>query len=294
MKNLVILTSALAIAGFSTLHGTELTGEKGREILRAHQDSILAFSSAISVSASAGGRSMPAREQTVLGVGTVLTEDGLMVTALSALNPSSMLAGQKISTPTGRVELNVSAQIKELKIIMPDGLEIPANLVMKDTDLDLAFFRPKAGNEDAKDAKFHPINLAESGKAEVLDEVLIMSRLGKTFGYQPSSGVTEVTSRIDKPRLCYRVAGAGLGTPVYTVEGKLLGLGANRKPQTDDPSGDARGQGGDTLVVLPAEDVAKIAEQAKKAQPVDEEPVDKDAEKPVKKEDAPTQPKENK
>lgn len=275
MNKLALCASALFLAAATLLPASEITSEQGRAIIRAHQDSILAFSSAISVSASAGGRSMPAREQTVLGIGTVLTDDGLMVTALSSLNPSAMLSGQKISTPNGKVDLMVSAQIKELKIIMPDGLEIPANLVMKDTDLDLAFYRPKADSDEVKDVKFHPISLEESGSADLLDEVIIMSRLGKTFGYQPTCDTSEISSRIEKPRLCYRVSGVHPGTPVFVAGGKLLGLVASRKPQTDDPN--ERAQIGETLVVLPAADVAKIAEQAKKAKPEEEQPADSKA-----------------
>jgi hypothetical protein len=285
MNKLSLYLSAVLLVGFAPVRADEMTSEKGRSIFFAHQDSILSFSSLISVSASAGGRSGGTREQTVLGVGTVITDDGLMVTALSAINPTAMLSGQKMNTPQGKVEVNYSVQYKELKIIMPDGLEIPADLVMKDMDLDLAFLRPKAGNEDAKDVKFHPIDLAESATGEILDEVLIVGRLGKTFSYQPSGWGSEITAKIEKPRLCYRVAGVSAGTPVYTVGGKLLGLGASRKPNTDD--GDVRAALGDTLVVLPAAEIVKIADQAKKAKPAPEDAADKQAENPPKKEEKP-------
>jgi hypothetical protein len=293
MKRLVILASAFALAALPATHGNSLLPEQGRAIFRAHQDAVLPFTATISVTASAGGRSMPAREQIVHGTCTVLTEDGLMITALSSIDPAALMNGQKVTTANGKVDLNASTEIKELRIIMPDGLEIPAGLIMKDIDLDLGFFRPKAGNEDLKDVKFHPIDLQAAGPAEMLDEVLILGRLAKSFGFQPSGGISEVTAKIEKPRLCYRVAGAGPGTPVYMADGKLLGLTANRKPPADDSGDDGRRMT-DLLVVLPAEDVARIAEQAKKipAPKEDaaegkaaEEPAAKDGAKPVKKEE---------
>jgi len=286
MKTHVLVSTILTLAALSPIHAATLPPEKGRAILQAHQDSILPFTASISVSASAGGRSMPAREQMVRGVGTVISEDGLIVTALSTLNPSSMLSGQKINTPSGKVDLNVSAEIKELKIIMPDGLEIPANLVMKDNDLDLAFYRPKAGSEEVKDVKFHAIELSESGPAEILDEVLLLNRLSKTFSYQPSGGISEVMAKIEKPRLLYRVMGATAGTPVYTADGKLLGLAANRKPLGEDSGENPAMRLVDTLVVLPAADVAKIAAQAAKAQP-QEDDADKESAKPETKDTKP-------
>jgi len=282
MKPLVVLSTALSLAAVFPAGAASLLPEKGRAILEAHQESILPFSSSLSVSASAGGRSMSAREQVVRGIATVLTDDGLMVTALSSLNPSSMLSGQKINTPQGKVDLNISVEIKELKILTPDGLEIPASLVMKDTDLDLAFFRPKPGNDDVKDVKFHPVDLKDSGPGQVLDEVLLLNRLGKTFSYQTSTGTSEIISKIEKPRLLYRVAGATAGAPVYTAEGKILGIAANRKPIGED-SGDGNAMRGlDMLVILPAAEVAKIADQARIAKPQDEEPAEKTAEKDAK------------
>ncbi len=274
-KSLSPLFLALCAAP-AALYAGNLSPEQGRAILAAHQDSVLPFYAVVNSSASAGGRSMPGREQTTRGVGVVLTDDGLIVTALSSIDPASIMNGQKIATANGRVELNVVTQIKELKIVMPDGLEISAGVVMKDTDLDLAFFRPKAGNEDAKDAKFHPIDLTASGPAEALDDVLLVNRLGKAYSYQPSGAISEVTAKTEKPRPCYHVIAASGGAPVFTIDGKLLGIGANRKPPGDDPTDDPRTRAAEMMVVLPAAEILRTAEQAKKA--------------PAPTEDAPSEP----
>ncbi len=238
--------------------------EQAREIVHAHEESVLPFRAAISYSASAGGRTAPARDQVIRASGVVLTGDGLIATALSVLEPSSLLNGQKLSG-AGGAEYSVSTEIKELSIIMNDGLEIPAIVVLKDADLDLVFFRPKPGDEDAKDAKFHPLDLADSAPADLLDRCVILNRLSKSYGYQIAATVSVVNCKVEKPRLLYRIAGATPGTPVFTAQGKLLGMALIRKIQGDDSAENRLNNLAELLVVVPAEEIARVAEQAKKA-----------------------------
>lgn len=283
---LVALLCAVSLAA----EANDITSEAGRAILKEHQDSVLPFTATVTVSGTGNGRSMPGRDRPVRGIATVISKDGLMVTSLNTVDPSALLATMDQAR---RSDLKFSTQIKELKIVMPDGLEIPAGIVMKDADLDLAFFRPKPGNDDLKDVTFHPADLTQAGVADILDEVLTISRLGKTFGFDPTSFTTEVTAKVEKPRLSYHVPGVTPGTPVYTQENKILGIAAIRAPQSDP----AAGMTNELLVIVPAAEVNRIAEQAAKAplppedaeneKPAEEKPAES---KPEPKEPAPQAP----
>ena len=90
---------ALLLASLTFARGGVITPEEGRAIVTAHRDCVLPFSAVVSLSGTAGGRTMPAREQPVHGIGVVLTDDGLMVTALSGIDPSAMLNGSTRLSP---------------------------------------------------------------------------------------------------------------------------------------------------------------------------------------------------
>jgi hypothetical protein len=42
---------------------------------------------------------------------------------------------------------------------MADGTEIPADVLMRDSDLDLAFLRVKAGSKESKGVEFKAVDL---------------------------------------------------------------------------------------------------------------------------------------
>ena len=118
-----------------------LWAEKGeatwRKLLKDHANCVTWVSATVRVEVSAGGRSMPPQEQKLEALGTIIAEDGLTVLSPSRVDPTATLLS-RIRTPGGSVNVNYT----EVLLLMQDGTEVPAKLLLKDTDLDLAYVLP--------------------------------------------------------------------------------------------------------------------------------------------------------
>jgi len=145
---------------------------------------------------------------------------------------------------------------KEVKILMPDGTEVAAKVAFKDPDLDLAFIRP----EKPESVKLTPVNTANAAPMAVLDDVIILGRLGKDLNREPVVMTNEVISLVSKPRVFAKVGAQMLGMPAFNQDGKFLGVGINRFSA----KGDSDSQGPmPSNVILPAADLLESAAQAK-------------------------------
>ena len=90
--------------------------------------------------------------------------------------------------------------------------------------------------------------------------MVAISRHGKDLGYQPIVTVGQVASLITKPRTMYDLSAAPRpGSPVFLPDGQLLGVTV-----TFGGEGVTSMSARETLV-LPAVEIAKLADQARKA-----------------------------
>lgn len=233
-----------------------------RSLLEKNKESVVWISAVARMSFQSGDNTplpvnIPDREQKFEANGTVLDPNGLTVTALSALDPTREITGREINTSSGRVILEASAVLKEVRIIMSDGTEVPADVVMKDADLDLVFVKPKPDAKETKQVTFKPLNLSNSSMAEVADDVITISRTDEVLNRQPAVHRGQVVCVTKKPRTFYRVVGATPGCPTFALDGNVLGIAANRIVKDKNS----------VTVVLPAADVLEVAEQARTATP---------------------------
>lgn len=265
MKKLIVcLLTALCLlpAGLRAAANEDIALAK--RLCDQYQDAVVWISAVAKISISSTSplaRNIPDREQKFEALGTFVDGSGLLVTALSNIDPSAQVSGRTINTPQGSVTLDASTILKEVKIILPDGSEIPADVVMKDADLDLAFLRPKPDAREAKDVKFTYVDLKESGTAGLADQVVSLARADEILNRQPQVGRGQVVTVTKRPRQFLRVNNATPGAPTFDMEGKLLGLGINRSTRERGP----------ITVVLPTADVLDIAEQARDAKPIIQE-----------------------
>src|SRR6185369_12543088 len=74
-------------------------------------------------------------------------------------------------SPDSKVEIEVT----DVKMILDDGTEAPAEIVLRDRDLDLAFIRPKSKPASPMTA----VDLSKTGSAQLLDEIIVLDRLNK-------------------------------------------------------------------------------------------------------------------
>lgn len=267
MKNsqsLLRLGAALALAvafAYPAFAGVpDPGGEVARKLFAEHRDSVLWISVVAKISYTSEGATdspmnLPESENKFEAYGTVVSTNGLLVTALSAIDPSRAISGREITTRSGKVRLDASVIIKEVQIIMPDGVEVPAEVVMKDTDLDLAFIRAKADSKQFKSVKFVPIDLKDSAKAVMAEETITLMRADEVLNRQPSVVRGQVTVLVSKPREFIRATSGAPGTPTFNTDGKFLGIGTVRFVQSRQP----------TAVLLPAADVVEFTELAKAA-----------------------------
>jgi S1-C subfamily serine protease len=165
------------------------------------------------------------------------------------------------------MKMETQTDITDAKIVLADGTEVPAKMVLRDKDLDLAFLKPK---EKPAGALPH-LKLSASPAPKVLDDIITLGRLGRIVKRTPTVGIDQIRAIIRKPRTCY-VAGTvndvSTGCPVFNTRGQPLGLQiVKMKPIKGQGMGMLAGMGSGMQsfiqpVILPCEDLMEVARQA--------------------------------
>src|ERR1043166_3820854 len=198
---------------------------KGREIFEKYQHATVTVQLVLKSKMSMpgfGGRSNESKQE---ATGTTIDPSGLTVLSLSATDPgsilSSMMGGD--GDGSGEVKFKMENELTDAKILTHDGAELPAEVVLRDKELDLAFLRPK----QKPAAPVPAIDLAQAGEAHLLDQVITLNRLGKAAGRAYAASVERISAVVLKPRTFYAVGGDAtattLGSPAFTLGGPLLG-----------------------------------------------------------------------
>ena len=121
--------------------------------------------------------------------------------------------------------MHVESDLSDITILMSDGLEIPAKIVMRDNDLDLVFIR----SANPREKPFHALEMSNNTRElSIMDEVLILTRLGNMTGRIPSVSLYRIEAIVKKPRMFYVIdenaISGRLGAPVFSLKGKFVGL----------------------------------------------------------------------
>ena len=192
--------------------------------------------------------------------GTIIDPSGLTVASMQSIDLDEMLPFAFVHGGE-KTEMKPKTDITDIKIVLADGTELPAQFVLRDKDLDLAFVKPK--EKPALPLPF--ITLAKaSGEPEVLDEVICLSRLGREVNREASVSLGQVQAIVRKPRTAYVLddASANVGCPVFNHKGESLGLLVTRKSPVQESGGGFFSHGGMQVIVLPSEDVQDASKQA--------------------------------
>jgi len=293
MKNHSPLVVTLAIATAATMMTAAAWADDlartGREILAKHQEAVVAVKLAIKQSVSMGGRENKSESKTTT-TGTVIDPSGLTVVSLAATDPSSTIKDAYARAITARggdlSQFKFDSELNDVKIVLADGTEIPADVVLRDKDLDLAYLRP--AEKQAKPLAC--LDLTKDAKAQVLDEVIVINRLNQAANRAPAISIGRIEGVLDKPRTFYLLGQSmwaySLGAPVFSTDGKLVGivLLRNSKTQSDQDNGflfSNLNQWGMMPVILPASDIIDGAKQAMEAKaPATEEKTSSDNKPP--------------
>ncbi|MCX5859632.1 MAG: serine protease [Proteobacteria bacterium] len=283
MKKQILITLAVGLL-LPLASGPAFSDQEadvGRKIQKKWQEVVVTVKIVNRVRMVVEGREANKAENKTEAIATVIDPSGLAVLPLSVTDPTRI--ANLFSEAQGRGEdsphSNYESELSDLKMVLPDGKEVPAQVILRDKDLDLTFIRPTAKLEKPLLA----LDLTQSAAPDILDPVFVLTRLGKVASYSPSVSLLRIQSIMKKPRTFFipdfYVDETGLGAPIFTQEGKVIGILTLRIFVTPGGGmsnilGGASGMG-IIPVILPAADVAEVAKQAPKQAEKSEKPEDK-------------------
>jgi len=234
-----------------TLH-SESPNETWRKILEENSECVTWVSASVRIEISANGRSYPPSERNIEALGTILDASGMTVLSLNQLDPTD-----SIQSKIRNYQADIKVNYTEVKILLQDGSEIPAEFVLKDDDLDLAYIIPQVTSKEeeiADNTAFaHVRRNSDTPPPQVLDGVVSLGKLGPNLYRQSTLLRGWVNAVIRKPRDYFVIENVSPGTPVFDEMGNWLGVSLFKKDMGR-PSG---------LITLPAGDILEIAEQVR-------------------------------
>ena len=192
----------------------------GRQLLAKYPNSVLTVECQLRQSVTLGAQEKSSETKSV-ACGTVVNEAGLIAVSLSAtVDPSNLL---KATNPQARA-LNIQCEVVSVKILLPEGAEVPAEVAYRDKDLDLAFIRAK----EALPKTVTPVVFPKAAKPSILDEVFVLWRYGQLASRTMGIDNGRITGMVTKPRPYYfsdvtSIPGIA-GCPVFSADGQALGL----------------------------------------------------------------------
>jgi hypothetical protein len=206
------------------------------------------------VKLSMGGRD---QEQKTEIIGTVIDPTGLTVISAAATDPGAPM--RALLRARGGSESKLESSVSETTLLLSDGTELEADVVLKDADLDLAFVRPRDTSRKLEWVELKP----GVPTPQVLDELISAGRHGRSLNRAPWVQRGSVSSVIKGPRP-YALASQqsdAVGTIAYSSQGVPVGIFVTHIP----PATDDRPRSAPLIILRPVQDVLELAEQAKKA-----------------------------
>ena len=230
---------------FITAAQADEAANKARAIQAQNKAAVVTVQMVMKVTWSMGGNSNQ-NEDKVETTGTVIGADGLTVLALSSTDPSS------ISKTMGS-KFKMDTELSDVKLLLQDNTEVPAEVVIRDVDFDLAFVRPLKKPE----TPMAFVDLNNHGDVELLDRVVTLNRLGRVANRVYSASFEYIDAVVEKPRRYYipgnDPTSTSAGCPAFRLDGKIVGIFVLRAISAEAGSGGRRDNV--TPIILPATDI---------------------------------------
>jgi hypothetical protein len=189
----------------------------------------------------------------------VIEPSGLTVASASSIDPSGAL---RRMVDAQRQRVSLESEVKETVILLEDGTELEAAVVLKDTDLDLAFVRPRDAGLKLAAVTLKP----RSGTVPLLTRIYVLGRLGKLGNRALAVATGEVRAYVRGPSPYYVTDGetsAFNGSLAYTADGAPLGLFVKRFATSIDSQAGGRGSESVMTVLRPVDKLLELAAQAR-------------------------------
>ena len=224
-----------------------------KAVVENHKDAVVEVRLVLKTKMSFGGREGQANEQTHEINGTVIDPSGLTVISNFATDPSGAFS---LNEGEDNPQFKEDTVITGTKIVLADGKEYPAKVVLRDKDLDLAFVRPEEGGLHLPYIEIK----APPAEPQMLDEVILLTRLDRSADRVPIVKVVRLMGIIRKPRTQYvAMALNDLGCPVFDRQGNPLGISLMRI--SGEKKYGAMSMPNMLPAVLPCEDILEVARQ---------------------------------
>ncbi len=202
---------AAAIIAPLTFAASDADSAAGKAILKKYSETLVGVELVLVTKGGRGGGTQEIKREVS---GTVIAANGMTVVSLVTLDQGRAAAGRGADSAT---------EFKEVKMRLADNTEIPAAVVLKDAELDIAFIVP-TGEGATKTYPF--LNLGEATEPNILGTYFEIGRLNKLLQRVAVVNTVTVIGTIDRPRKVILLEDdATLGSPVFDQQGKLLGLG---------------------------------------------------------------------
>jgi hypothetical protein len=288
LQNWALSVAAVAALGFGVAaRGDDVKDVKTTARAVAAKTAKAVISARLVLKITIGERE---QEQKVEIAGTVIDSSGLTVVSAAALDPAATVragrGGRGGGGGGGGADMKIESEVTETALVLEDGTELEADVVLKDAELDLAFIRPR----DAK-AKLDCVELKELDKApQPLDDVFVVGRLGRLGNRAISLSLGAIKSVVKGPRTFYvcddHVSASSTGCVGYAADGTPLGIFVTKRAGEGAPRG---GREAGMVILRPAGDVLELAKQAKQAKAPEAKKKDAD-EDSTKKDEKPKAP----
>ncbi len=231
-----------------------------RGIVAEHGEAVVTVKMAIKETMSMAEYGSEVSEYTQEIHATVISSEGLMVTSLMQLDPGSLMESMFFDEAGDDEGFETKTEVTALKVLR-DKEEIDAEIVLRDSDLDLAFLRPVKKPE----AMWAHVDLTAAPTVALFDPVYLLGRMGQVANRLPTVGEMRIQGIVEKPRAHYIVGEyPGMGMPIFTESGVCLGINLTRMLKISGNSGMGYTSGYTSnmaCVVLPGADVVELLEQ---------------------------------
>ena len=205
---------------------------------------------------------MGAQESESEITGVMISAKGLVLCSNTQLGGFTAMMSRMMGARGG----DITATPTDLKVLIGDDVEgIDAELIARDSELDLAWVRIK----EPGDKKFPYVDFSSAADAKIGQRLVMVRRIGKHFARVAVVGEDRIGGITKKPRRLFIPAGnlgAGLGLPVYAIDGRVVGLAIVQMPDAEEaeanPPSMLSMQDMMAGVILPADNVAKATRRA--------------------------------
>ena len=145
--------------------------EAARKTLKAYDKAIISVSAVVKIEM---GTASNAREQKMHCMAAIIDPGGMAVTSLMNVDPQSLF---RLRLGRSGRQMEFECRVQSMKYRLADGTEVPARIVLKDEDLDLAFLAPLKPLDKPTLAKIAAIPLDNAaGRVDVLEPTILLDR----------------------------------------------------------------------------------------------------------------------